>query len=202
MGTVTLAAIDAAIFAALAALQHSGTPDTAHPFAYVGRFAGNVEGRSIREVCAQYPAALLRFDRAPATRTVNAVEGVEDRATAVWTVLTALEEPREIDDAIAATDPLVPGALALVDAVTGAVNGLVIDGAWFDRRVRVVELGSPDLIVRGRVYVHATRLEVLYVLSQVTPPDPSVPLVQIAGDVNLEGTADDAPNPIDSFLTF
>ena len=122
---MSLAALDAALFASLSATQWiTATGSTvATPFALVGRYAGELSVLGIRETCAQYPAALLRYDGGASMRTVDAVEGVDDTGTEAWTVFVAVEEPREIDDAIAATDAQVPGALALIDAVLLALNG-------------------------------------------------------------------------------
>lgn len=202
---MTLAAIDAALYAALAVTQHNGTATDAAPFALVGRYAGELTPDGIREASAQYPCAFLRWDSGAATRTVDAVEGVEDAAVETWTVLVAVEEPRAIDDAISATATLAPGALTLIDAVLGACNGLVFDGAWRDRRVRCAGY-APALVKRGEVYVYAVRFEAKRALPQlaltVAQAGTGQDLTQIAGDVDLEGTADTAPNPIVQFQTF
>ena len=157
---MSLASLDAALYAALTATQlvTASGPTVARPFALVGRYAGELSTVGIQETCAQYPAALLRYDGGASARTVDAIEGVDDTGTEAWTVLVAVEEPREIDDAIAATSAQVPGALALIDAVLLALNGLVFDDAWRDRRVRVAGY-APALIARGTVYVYGVRFE-------------------------------------------
>ena len=105
----TLAAIDAALYAALGVTQHSGTATDAAPFALVARYAGELSEEGIREAIAQYPAAVLRWDTGLGARAIDAVEGVEDVATEAWTVFVALEEPREVDSALSATDTSAPG---------------------------------------------------------------------------------------------
>lgn len=202
----TLADIDAALYTALSACQHTGTPSANLPFALVARYAGPTDPKSIREVVGQYPCALLRWEQGATTRTVDVVEGIDDTGTERWSVLTALEEPRDIDDAIASTNANAPGALMLVERVMAVLNGLIIDGLWRDRRIRVTEYGVPELVTRGVVYVHATRFEARRELPQATPTvaqaGTAIDLDQIAGDVNLEGTADAAPNPMAQLEVF
>ena len=196
---MSLAALDAALYAALSATQWitASGPTTARPFALVGRYAGGLSVDGIRETCAQYPAALLRYDGGGSTRTVDAVEGVDDTGTEAWTVLVAVEEPREIDDAIAATDAQVPGALALIDAVLLALNGLVFDEAWRDRRVRVVGY-APALIARGTVYVYAVRFEARRELPQapmtVAQAGNGQGLTSITAETDLVGPGTPAPD--------
>lgn len=197
---MSLAALDAILYAALAATQFvtAAGPTTGAPFALVARYAGELSETGIVETCGQYPCALLRWDAGAATRTVDAVEGVEDMGVEAWTVFVAVEEPREIDDATAQTDPLVPGAYALIDCVLGALNGLVLDSAWRDRRLRVSGYG-PALIKRGTVYVYSVRFEARRALPQAPMTTEQAgdgqDLVTIAADVDLEGTADAPGNP-------
>jgi phage gp37-like protein len=197
--------IDGALYTALAVTQHAGTATDAAPFAIVTRYAGELSEEGIREVVAQYPAAVLRWDAGVGARSIDAVEGVEDVATEAWTVFVALEESREMDSALSATNTGAPGAYTLIERVLSACNGLVTDGLWRDRRVRAVAWG-PALIKRGVVYVYSVRFEARRVLPQlaltVAQAGTAQTLTQIAGDVDLEGTADAAPNPIVQFQTF
>ena len=202
--TATLSTIDTALFAALAAGQHTGTPTASAPFALVGRYAGEVNEQGISEACAQFPSAFLRYDGGAATRTVDAIEGTEDAGLESWTVLVCLEEPRAVDEAVQGASPLTPGFLVLVERVLELCNGLVFDGAFRDRRVRVAEYGRPALIKRGALYVYSVRFEcrrplpaaALTVAQAGTAQD----LTAIAGDVNLTGTDDTAPNPLVQLL--
>ena len=73
------------------------------------------------------------------------------------------------------------------------------------RRVRCAGY-APALVKRGEVYVYAVRFEAKRALPQlaltVAQAGTGQDLTQIAGDVDLEGTADTAPNPIVQFQTF
>lgn len=198
--TATLSAIDTALFNALAAGQHTGTPTANTPFALVGRYAGEVSEDGIVEACAQYPSAFLRFDGGASTRTVDALEGTEDAGLESWTVLVCLEDPRIVDEATQGSSPLTPGFLPLIERVLALCNGLVFDGAFRDRRVRVAEYGRPVLIKRGSLYVYSVRFECRRPLPAVALTTAQAgtgqDLLAIAGDVNLEGTTDAAPNPL------
>ena len=202
--TATLSTIDTALFAALAAGQHTGTPTASAPFALVGRYAGEVNEQGISEACAQFPSAFLRYDGGAATRTVDAIEGTEDAGLESWTVLVCLEEPRAVDEAVQGASPLTPGFLVLVERVLELCNGLVFDGAFRDRRVRVAEYGRPALIKRGALYVYSVRFECRRPLPSVALTTAQAgngqALTAIAANVNLEGTADTAPNPIVSLI--
>ena len=197
--TATLSTIDTALFAALAAGQHTGTPTALLPFALVGRYAGEVNEQGIIDACAQYPSAFLRYDGGASTRTVDAVEGVEDAGLESWTVLVCLEEPRAVDEAAQGSSPLTPGFLPLIERVIELCNGLVFDGAFRDRRVRVADYGRPVLIKRGSLYVYSVRFEARRPLPALALTTAQAgngqALTAIAGDVNLEGTADIAPSP-------
>lgn len=200
--STTLAVVDALLMGALTALV-ADPQDATTPLAYAGRWAGEVSGDSIREVCAQYPSALLRYDGATVVRDVNAVEGIEDRALDRWTVLVCVEEPREMDATIAATDAGAPGPLALLDSVIAAVNGIVFNGAWKDRRTRVAEYGVPVLVRRGVVYVYGVRVEALRVIADAPLTVDQAGTAQdfdgVDADVNVEDTDDVAPNPLQEF---
>lgn len=200
--TFPIADLDAELFEALSTLQAGAGGVTASlPFALVTRFAGDLREDTILEVCAQWPAALLAFGGEQVTRTVNTVGGdAEDRGAVRWTVYVAVEDVRGIIDGTIGTST-APGGLRCVDAVLGVLNGLPLDGAWFDRRLRCV--GTREaLIKRGTVYVYAIDFEALRELPQVTPTDTSVDLSAIHGDVNLTGTLndDDPDNPVVQFI--
>lgn len=199
--TFPIADLEDDLFEALSALQAGAGGVTASlPFALVSRFAGVLTEDTIYEVCAQWPAALLAFGGEQVTRTVNTIGGdSEDRGAVRWTVYVAAEDVRAIDDGTIGTST-APGGLRLVDSVLGAVNGLPLDGAWFDRRLRC--LGTREaLIKRGTVYVYAVDFEALRELPQVTPTDDSVDLTEVHGDVNLIDTLyDDPENPVVQFI--
>lgn len=115
--------------------------------------------QGIIDACAQYPSAFLRYDGGASTRTVDAVEGVEDAGLESWTVLVCLEEPRAVDEAVQGSSPLTPACLPLIERVIELCNGMVFDGAFRDRRVRVADCTSPVLIKRGSLYVYSVRFE-------------------------------------------
>lgn len=202
--TTTASAIDSALFDALALGQHTGTPTADAPFSLVARYAGEVDAPGIQEACAQFPAAFLRYDGGASTRTVDAVEGTEDAGIESWTVLVAVEEPRVVDEAVQGSSPLTPGFLPLIDRVLALCNGLVFDSAFRDRRVRVADYGRPVLVKRGVLYVYGVRFEARRVLPSVdltvAQAGTAQDLEAIAADVNLEGTADAAPNPVVQLL--
>ena len=202
--TATASTIDTALYAALALGQHTGTSTADTPFALVGRYAGEVSEAGIQEACAQYPSAFLRYDGGASLRTLDAVEGTEDAGLESWTVLVCLEEPRSVDEAVQGSAVLTPGFLPLIDRVIALCNGMVFDGAFRDRRVRVAEYGRPVLIRRGSLYVYSVRFECRRVLPSVAltvaQAGTAQDLLEIAGDVNLEGTDDAAPNPLVQLL--
>lgn len=185
----TLAAIDAAVMAALGALQHGGTASDAQPFACVTRGWPPIDAQLLQILQTQTPGVIVVWGRAkpqvvPGTDAILAEAAQpESRSPETWTALVVLEEPREIDDATQGVSGL-PGLLPLVDAVLSAVNGLAVAGTWQGRRVRVTEYGPhAALSKRGEVYV----AEVVIVAERTTPhvvdaanPD-AVPLEQISG---------------------
>jgi hypothetical protein len=201
MTIATLASIDTALLAALAACV--ATPQTAPaPFALVARYAGPVTREGLSRVCGgQYPAALLRFDGEVPTRIVNTLlAGIEDRGIAAWSVIVVSEEPREIDDAINASAVGAPGILQLLDIAMGAVNGLLIDGLWNQRPARVSST-TPELVEAGVVYAYAARVEAMRDLPLAVNVDPgaALPLLNpVIGDVNLTGTGYTS-NPLVAF---
>lgn len=202
--TATLSTIDTALYNALIAGLHTGTPSIATPFALVDRFAGDVEEKGIQEVCAQFPAALLRFDGGSPARVVDAYEGIEDTGVESWTVFVVLEDPRDVAEAVQGSSPLTPGFLPLIERVLELCNGLVVDGLYNDRRVRVADYGRPVLVKRGSLYVYSLRFEVRRPLPAVAltvaQAGTAQPLTAVAADVNLTGTTDAAPNPIDQLI--
>lgn len=201
--TTTLSDTDSAIYTALSALQINVTTGTtaARPFAMVGRFAGTLDEDSIREVVTQWPAALMAFGGESVTRTVSTLAGdSEDRGTVRWTVYVAAEDPRAIDDGVVGTST-APGSYILTDAVLAVLNGLPLSGAWFSRTLRTSGVREA-LIRRGVVYVYAIDFEAMRALPQVAPPDSSVTLTDIRGDVNIPFDAgeDNPDNPRVQFV--
>lgn len=208
--SLTLADVDGLLYTALSGLLINVTTGTteARPFATVGRYAGSLDETSVRDVIAQYPAALLAYEGETVTRTVNTLAGdAEDRGLNAWTVYVCVEDARAIDDGTVGS-ATAPGGLRLVDAVLGVLNGLLIvttgaqpQTAWMDRRLRCV--GTREaLIRRGVVYVYAVGFEAARALPQVTPADDSVELAEVRGDVNLVDTLsdDDPQNPVVQFI--
>ena len=203
MTIATLASIDTALLAALAACVTA--PQTAIlPFALAARYAGPVTREGLSRVCGgQYPAALLRFDGEVPTRIVNTLmAGIEDRGIAAWSVIVVSEEPREIDDAINASAVGAPGILQLLDVAMGATNGLLIDGLWGQRPTRVSST-TPELVEAGVVYAYAARVEAQRDLPLAANADPGATLPTlnpIVGDVNLTGTGYTS-NPLSPFTS-
>lgn len=196
--TASLADIDDALVTALSALV--AEPQTeSDPFAYVGRYAGAVPPEGLQVF--KFPCALVRFNGETSTRVVKTWGGdTEETGTASWDVLVACEDPQSIDSGMRGTAS-APGLLRLVDAALAAVNALAVTGLFQYQPVRYVAT-RPELVVRNAVYVYAVALEAVREAPQATNPDPaaSLPYVNpIDGDVNLEGTADAAPNPLVQF---
>jgi hypothetical protein len=201
--SATLASIDTALLAALAACV--AAPQTAIlPFAVATRYAGPVTREGLSRVCgSQYPAVLLRFDGEVPTRIVNTLmAGIEDRGIAAWSVIVVSEEPREIDDAINASAVGAPGILQLLDVAMGATNGLLVAGLYNERPTRVSSI-TPELVEAGVVYAYAARIEAMRDLPLATNADPGAglpPLDPIVGDVNLTGTGYTS-NPLSPFTS-
>ena len=201
--SATLASIDTALLAALAACV--AAPQTAIlPFAVATRYAGPVTREGLSRVCGgQYPAVLLRFDGEVPTRIVNTLmAGIEDRGIAAWSVIVVSEEPREIDDAINASAVGAPGILQLLDVAMGATNGLLVAGLYNERPTRVSSI-TPELVEAGVVYAYAARVEAMRDLPLAANADPGagLPLLDpIVGDVNLTGTGYTS-NPLSPFTS-
>lgn len=204
--SATLAAIDAALLAALVALQHNGTPSDVQPFAAVVRGWPPLDAKLLEILAAQTPGVILTWGRVkpqlvPNTDTILGTPQPEARSPETWTALIVLEEPREVDDATQGVSGL-PGMFPLVDLVVGAVQGLAVAGTWQGRRVRVAEYGpEPKLSRRGEVYA----AEVVIVAERTTPhvtdgpATGATPLDEIQGDNGPpgelfdHGTADTSP---------
>lgn len=199
--SASLADVDAALFAALKALEAAPLSD-AQPFAMVGRYAGEFSKDGLGDVVGtQYPAALLRFDSETGLRTIETIgPDSEDRMTDRWTVVVALEDPRSMDDAIAGNTGM-PGALTLIGAVTAACNALQVDGLWHECSVRQTSVVAiPALIRRGVAYAYAVVLEAWRVAEEaVDPVVTTQPLTKIGANVNLQSSGDAASNPFDTF---
>lgn len=169
--SATLAALDAALLAALVALQHTGTASDTQPFACVCRGWPPIDAQLLQILQGQTPGIIVVWGRArpqivPGTEVILAESSQpESRSPETWTALVVLEEAREIDDATQGVSGL-PGIFPLVDTVLGAVNGLAVAGTWQGRRVRVSEYGPhAALSKRGEVYV----AEVVIVAERTTP---------------------------------
>lgn len=196
--SATLAAIDAALFAALTPLLATSAPSDALPFACVARFVGDMTRDALQQFGAQQPACLLRFDGESDARDVDVVSGdSEEKGAAQWTVFIAVEDPRSPDDTIQGATG-VPGALTLAGQVLSACNALALAGLWRGRRVRYVDT-RPALVVPASAYVLALRFEALRVVEQATTTQTSHQLTNVRGDVNLTGTADPPPSPFETF---
>lgn len=199
----TLAATRSGLYTALSALQTNVTtgPTTGRPFALVTHYSGEMTPDGLSLVCAQYPAALLRYDGAASRRTVSTVSGdSEEVAAETFSVFVALAEPRDIADAEVGASG-APGLDDLVDAVHGVCNALAITGLWRGRRVRHVSTqDAPGMIVRGSCYVRQLRYEALRALPQATTSQTSTPLTSVRGDVNLVAPSGEAaPDPFETF---
>lgn len=204
MADATLYSIDAALFAALSALQINVPTGVtaARPFALVARYAGPPTPEGFDAVGAQYPCALLACEGEADDRVIDAVGSQsEERVRCAFVVYVALEDPRAIEDGIVGTTN-APGMYTLCGQVTGALNALFVAGLWRGRKVRHTYSRPVDaLIRRGVAYVYALGFEALRVAEQATDVDTSPALASIDGDENLQGTADTAPNPIETFRT-
>lgn len=203
---MSLSDIDARIYARLLTLQVAGaTPvvTASTPFLRVARTVGPVDEEHVREVCAGFPACLLRFDGSLDTRVVDVVSGdSEEREAVTWSVLVVVEDARSIDDGMVGVAG-APGILLCVDAVMQAVNGLYFEDSYRGRRLR--HAGTrPELIKRGSFYAYTLLFEALRSAPQTSDPDapngPDSPdLGPIVVEENIEGSVDPAPNP---FITF
>lgn len=185
----TLAVLDAAIYTALHALEHDGTPTDARPFARVCRGWLPINDTILQLLAPQTPGIILIWGRTkpqpvPGTETLlPEATQPESRSPEMWTALVVLEEPRDLDAAVQGATGS-HGILTLLDAALAAVNGLVVEGTWQGRRVRVAEYGPhPTLSKHGS----ATVAELVIVAERATPhvvdaadPD-AVPLEQIIG---------------------
>lgn len=193
---MSLAAIDAAIFAALTALGHAGTPSTGRPFSLVARHTGGWTRDTIQHVAGQYPVALLRANGANYTLGADTLLGdLEARAPEAWSVLVALEDPRGADEATQGADG-VPGLLTLIDLVLGAVNALPC-GA--ERNARAAGWRWVPELAREGVLSAA---EVLFIVDRIPPSvtlaAPGEPLEEIDGVLGPPGAID---NPAHIELT-
>lgn len=162
---MSLAGIDSALFAALAATGHAGTFSAEQPFSLVARHTGPWTREALQHVCAQYPAALLRANGASysAAAPMTILGETEMRAPEGWSVLVALEDPRSADDATQGADG-VPGLLTLIDRVLAVLNELPVPGAQTSARA-VGWRWVPEL-ARGGVL---TAAEILFTVER-TPP--------------------------------
>ncbi len=194
-----LTAIEAAIFARLLTLQHAGTPTSEAPFALVARYAGPVNREGLQMVHARYPCLLMKRGRVrPQLLVETVLHPFEQRASDAWTLIVAVEDPREVDDALVGPLPDVPGLLPLHDVVEACINGFVTDGLWTERPVHVTEYGDLDaLTTRGVAYAAFLEIRADRTMAQCRSDDPaSQPFDGVDGGVNLPR---DAPRPTDPF---
>lgn len=194
----TLTSIELALYTALSALLTDVTtgPTTTRPFAFVGRYAGEVPQEGIGEAVAAWPCALLRFDDDMSTRDVlgYGVEAIEDRALASFSVLVGVEDPRDIADGMIG-DANVPGLLRLVDAVVAACNGVTYSAPHMQMSVRYAGTRR-ELVRRGAIYVYAVRFDATRDAASVAFDASGATLIpSVYSDINIEGTGT-APNPL------
>lgn len=186
MANATLADIDAAMYTAISALV-SGPPVAATPFAVAARYAGPVTKAGLSNVCReQYPAVMLRFDGETIVRDIQTWAYSEEVGEASWSVITVVEDPREVDEGMLG-NANAPGALRLIDSALGAVNALLVTNTYQGISLRAAET-RPELIEEGVVYAYSTRIAARRVVPQADNPDPStnLPLLNpMDGDINL-----------------
>mgnify|MGYP003527058111 CR=1 FL=1 len=202
MANATLAEIDAALYTAIGALV-LGPPVAATPFAVAARDAGPVSKQGLSNVCReQYPAVMLRFDGETVARDILVWGAAsEEVGDASWSVITVVEDPREVDDGMLG-NANAPGALRLIDTALAAVNALNVANTYQGISLRAAET-RPELIEDGVVYAYSTRLVARRVMPQATNPDPAagLPLLgPMRGDINLESDPSAADvNPVVQF---
>ncbi len=202
MANATLADLDDALLTALTALV-AGPPTANAPFALAGRYAGPTTKKDLSNVCReQFPAVLLRFERESVTRDILTWAYSEERGESSWSVISVVEDPREVDEGMRGTTTS-PGVMRCIDAALGAVNALAAANTYQGITLRAVET-RPELVEGGVVYAYATRVAALRVLPQADNPDPAagLPLLNpMVGDLNLTGTLDD-PDSVNPLVEF
>lgn len=193
--------VDDALFAALAALERDDA-HTTRPFALVTRFTGQVQmtpgGITLqREAVGRLPAVLWQWVGEDVTTQVQTLLGArEDYGTAQWIAWVLMQDARGSTKQVkGATGTL--GVHALNDAVVSALNGVADDTLFRASRVRVAR--SRAFVAERGVHVTQITIEARRALPQADVADDSVDLTEIRGDVNLEGTDDEAPNPVVQF---
>jgi hypothetical protein len=194
MADATLASIDAALYAALATLV--ATPlTTSAPFGSLIRFVGPVPGEGLP--ASKFPCVALRFDEETADFDVDVLADAESRSVATWSALVQVTDPQDIDRGMVGngTGAGQTGILRLVVAVQGALNALVIEGAYRGRRIKYTGTRA-EAIVRNGVYVFAVKFAARLLPPLAPTPDDSHDIDEVRADVNLEGTTDAAPNPV------
>jgi hypothetical protein len=198
MADATLATIEAALFARLQTRLATASP--AGPFATVDRLAvdngSTLDVRSTLAPLGVVPAALLAFEGetyAPEATTLNRhVTSWVGRST--WRILVIASDLR--GDPTAAT-AATTGLYALVSDVTAALAGLPIADTWHRHRAMLLDT-RPLSVARGQ-YVYQVRLAVERALESVPFAAVTQALLGIDGDVNQQGTADAATNPLVEF---
>lgn len=197
MTVATLASADTRLYAALAALVTAPVA-TSTPFASLDRWEGPVPTTGLP--APKFPAVMLRFDgEQPVDRDVRTFgwEG-HDRSRANWTVLVQLYEPQEASRAVNGSAS-VPGILRLVDAVKGACNGLALDGASMEQKIRFAGTARETGTVNTTL-VYAVRfvceLDAPDAYAAQVAADTSPDVEEVRSDINIEGTGTPAPNPL------
>lgn len=186
--SLSLSAVDAALFARLRTLQHNGTPSALAPFARVVRGWLPI-GQELLSLASNTPSLIFVWGRARPELAAGTILGDhEAHAADTWTVLVVADETRTVDDIVAANAPTRPSIHALVDLVLATVHGLALDGSWHGRRVRVPEYGpNAALSMRGSLYVADVVLAVDRIVPAVADAPTGEPLEDGVGELGPDG---------------
>lgn len=205
---IGLAAIDAAIFAQLTALQKQNGGQ----FNYVGHWCGEVTPDSYEgEIVARTPACLLALEREKADNDFESLRGfVETRGETRWTVLIVVRDTRgatttQLGAQNGATGTGSAGAYALADQVLPALNNLKIlgTGGSASNNLLLREKGIeyeetvPYLARPGEIYVLAIRFKAQRSIDEAAFTDTSATLTVIDAKINEPtGGTYTPPNPL------
>lgn len=186
--SLALSAVDAAIFARLRTLQHTGTPTASVPFARVVRGWPPIN-QDLLSLASNTPSLIFVWGRVRPELAAETILGDhEAHATDTWTVLVVADETRTVDDIVGANAPTRPSIHALVDLVLATVHGLPLDGSWHGRRVRVPEYGpNAALSMRGSLYVADVVLAVDRTVPAVVDALAGEPLEEGRGELGPDG---------------
>lgn len=190
--TLALGAVDAALYAALRtrAYESDAGPSPTAPFARVAR-AWLPFDPKLLSLATPGPAVLLVWGRVrPEIAVATALGEHEAHAADTWTIVVAVDDSREIDDALV-SGANWPSIYDLVDLVLETVHGLAVDGSWHGRRVRVAEYGpNAALSKRGSVYAADIVVTVDRSLPAVTDAPQGEALELGEGTAGPEGAED------------